>query len=120
VPTGLRITRKGNAFDYVFTGFETAHLTIGHKMITGVQEEVDFGGDGRSGGTSVACDYGAALPKEIPAFNPGYSPNAVPVECRVIIFETDQPPGYHVEPTQGKYYQVLWARTLKPTFAATP
>jgi hypothetical protein len=53
VPTGLRSTRKGNAFDYVFTGFETARLTVGHKMITGVSEEVDS-----NKGTSILSSYG--------------------------------------------------------------
>jgi hypothetical protein len=114
VPTGISITRKGNTFDYVFTGFETVHLTVGHKMITGIREEVDFRRDGRSAGTSVGCDYGSPLPSEMPAFNMGEVPNAVPVEFRALIFETDQPPGYHVEPSQGEHYRVLWSGTLTP------
>jgi hypothetical protein len=57
VPTGLRIARKGNTFDYVFTGFEAAHLTVGYKMVTGVSEEV---------GTSINMSYGGPLPCEIP------------------------------------------------------
>ena len=111
VPTGLRITRKGNAFDYVFTGFETARLTVGYKMITGVSEEVDS-----NKGTSISSSYGNPLPREIPTPNVGYSPNAIPARCRITIFETDQPPGYHVEPSLGKFYRVLWTRTFEGPF----
>jgi len=107
VPTGLRIARESNTFHCVFTGVETAHLTVGHKMITGVQEEV---------GTLISRDYGGALPSEIPPPPIGDTPNAIPVDCRITIFETDQPPGYHVEPTVGKYYRVLWTRNFKLTF----
>jgi hypothetical protein len=107
VPMGIRIAWESNAFHYVFTGLETAHLTVGHKMITGVQEEV---------GTSISSFYGGPLPSEIPLLSPGTTPNAIPVECRITIFETDQPPGYHVEPTMGKFYRVLWTRTFEGPF----
>jgi hypothetical protein len=116
VPTGLRIERKGNTFDYVFTGFETAYLTVGFKMLTGVEEQVDLRRDGTNGGTSISRDYGGPLPTQVPCFNPGYTPNTVPSECRLTIFETDQPPGYHVEPTMGKHYKVLLTRTFKEPF----
>jgi hypothetical protein len=111
VPTGLRITRKGNAFDYVFTGFKTARLTVGYKMITGVSEEVDS-----DKGTSISSSYGNPLPREIPPPHVGYGPDQISVRCRVTIFETDQPPGYHVEPSDGKYYKVLWTRTFEGPF----
>lgn len=111
VPTGLRITRKGNAFDYVFTGFETARLTVGYKMITGVSEELDS-----NRGTSVSSNYGGALPREIPTPDFGYSPNEIPARCRITIFETDQPPGYHVEPSDGRFYRMLWTRTFEGPF----
>jgi hypothetical protein len=111
VPTGLRITRKGNAFDYVFSGFETARLTVGYKMITGVSEEVDS-----DKGTSISSSYGNPLPLEIPPPHVGYSPNEIPARCRITIFETDQPPGYHVEPSIGKFYRVLWTRTFEGHF----
>jgi hypothetical protein len=111
VPTGLRIRRKGNAFDYVFTGFETARLTVGYKMITGVSEEVDS-----NKGTSISSSYGNPLPREIPTPDVGYSPNAIPARYRITIFETDQPPGYHVEPSLGEFYRVLWTRTFEGPF----
>jgi hypothetical protein len=116
VPTGLRIDGESNPFHYAFTGFKTAHLTVGHKMITGVEEQVDFRRDGTNAGTSISRDYGGPLPTEVPPFNPGYAPNTTPAECRITIFETDQPPGYHVEPTQGKYYKVLLTRTFREPF----
>jgi hypothetical protein len=111
VPTGLSITRKGNVFDYVFTGFETARLTVGYKMITGVSEEVDS-----DKGTSISSSYGNPLPREIPPPNVGYSPNEIPARCRITIFETDQPSGYHLEPSVGKFYRVLWTRTFDGPF----
>ncbi len=111
VPTGLRITRKGNAFDYVFTGFETTRLTVGYKMITGVSEEVDS-----NKGTAISSSYGNPLPREIPTPKVGYSPNAIPARYRITIFETAQPPGYHVEPSLGKFYRVLWTRTFEGPF----
>jgi hypothetical protein len=111
VPTGLRITRKGNAFDCVFTGFETARLTVGYKMITGVSEEVDS-----DKGTSIASGYGDPLPREIPTPNVGYSPHEIPARCRITIYETDQPSGYHVDPSEGKFYRVLWTRTFEGPF----
>ena len=111
VPTGLRITRKGNESNYIFTGFETARLTVGYKMITGVSEEVDS-----DKGTSISSSYGNPLPREIPAPHIGYSPHEIPARCRVTIFETDQPSGYHVEPSVGKFYRVLWTRTFEGPF----
>jgi hypothetical protein len=111
VPTGLRITRNGIAFDYVFTGFETTRLTVGYKMITGVSEELDS-----DKGTSFSSSYGGALPLEIPPPNFGYSPNEIPARCRITVFETDQPPGYHVEPSVGRFYRVLWTRTFERPF----
>lgn len=116
VPTGLRSMRKGNTFDYVFTGFETARLTVGYKMVTGVSEEVDSRRNGKDSGTSIAGTYGGPLPHEIPAPNVGCGPNEIPVRCRITIFETDQPPGYHVEPTIGRFYRVLWTRTFEGPF----
>jgi hypothetical protein len=116
VPTGIRITRNGNTFDYVFTGFETARLTVGYKMVTGVSQEVDSRRDGKDTGTSIAGTYGGPLPHDIPPPNVGCGPNEIPVRCRIRIFETDQPPGYHVEPSVGKFYRVLWTRTFEGPF----
>jgi hypothetical protein len=113
VPTGLRLARNGDTFHYVFTGLETGHITVGYKMLTGVIEEVKFRRDGRDWGTSTSE---SPLLSEIPPPPDGYSPNTLPAECRITIYETDQPSGYHVEPSDGKYYKVLWTRTFEGPF----
>ncbi len=89
---------------------------VGHKMITGVEEQVDFRRDGANVGTSLNRDYGGPLPTQVPPLVPGYAPNTIPVECRITVFETDQQPGYHVEPTQGKYFKVLMTRRFREPF----
>src|SRR5258708_4697757 len=52
LPTGLHVTRD-EWFHYVFTGFERCRLTVGHKMITGIKEEIDFRRDGTNAFTYV-------------------------------------------------------------------
>jgi hypothetical protein len=36
--------------------------------------------------------------------------------CRKLGSETDQSPGYHVEPTEGKYYKVLLTQMFREPF----
>jgi hypothetical protein len=103
------VAREGNEFRFVFTAFETAHFTVGHKMVTGFYEVLD---DGKGGGARIGV-CGDPLPSKIPSFNQSVPTNWVHAELQITIFETDQPPGYHVEPTQGNYYRILWTRSFK-------
>jgi hypothetical protein len=112
VPTGLRIAQKGNTFEYVFTAFETAHLTVGYKMLTGITEDVKY----RDGSHTITSTSGDLLLLEIQSPSPGYTRDNIPVECRITIYETDQPSGYHLDPDQGKFYRVLWTRTFEGPF----
>ncbi len=122
VPTGVRAVRESEElrsttelvqWHLAFTGYETASLTVGHKMVTGVRVETTL----RDGGRCISGTYGKpSLPSEIPAPDlGGFRTNKIPSECRITIFETDQPAGYHVEPEDGKYYKVLWTRAFVVT-----
>jgi hypothetical protein len=101
--------------DVTLKEFQIIPLTIGYKMLTGYKAELLLNDDSQGGGSLVA-NWGYPVPPEIrsPAFgswNPksGFAPRI----CRITIFETDQLPGYHVDPEQGVHYRVLWARTFK-------
>jgi len=112
VPTGLRLARKGNTFGFIFTGFETAQLTVGLSMLTGITEAVKY----RDGSLGITSTSGNLLRLEIQPPTPGYMPDNIPVECRITIYETDQPSGYHVDASDGKFYRVLWTRTFEGPF----
>jgi hypothetical protein len=86
-------------------------------MITGVSVEISTHRDGVDAGTYDSGAYGGTrLPRRVPAPPPvDVRTNEKPSECRVTVFETDQPPGYHVEPQNGKYYKVLWTRSFEVT-----
>ena len=116
VPTGLRIARQNGRTNYVFTGFEAADITVGHKMITGWREEVHLSQDGKPAGTIKIESCGEPLPAEIPPIGPGGTPHDVPESFQFTIFESDQPPAYHVGPDAGKYYRVLWTRVFNQPF----
>jgi hypothetical protein len=112
VPMGLRLARKGNTFGFIFTGFETAQLTVGYKMLTGITEAVKY----RDGSLGITSTSGNLLRLEIQPPTPGYTPDNIPVEYRITIYETDQPSGYHVDSSDGKFYRVLWTRTFEGPF----
>jgi hypothetical protein len=102
----------GKRCRFEYSGFETAHLTVGHKMETGIYLALEDG----SGGGGLYGEYGGhILPSVVPSFG-SIATNEAFAELRITIFETDQPPGYHVDPKQGKYYRVLWSRTFTAPF----
>jgi len=124
VPTAIRAFREANksrltpgmvTWGFALHDFESAHLTVGYKMITGINVELLLRRDGVNGGTYGSGSYrGTRLPRTVAAPPPlGVPTNETPSECRVTIFETDLPPGYHVEPQNGKYYRVLWTRSFE-------
>ena len=112
VPTGLRLARKGDTFGFIFTGSETAQLTVGLSMLTGITEAVKY----RDGSLGITSTSGNLLRLEIQPPTPGYMPDNIPVECRITIYETDQPSGYHVDASDGKFYRVLWTHTFEGPF----
>ncbi len=126
VPTGIRAFRSGEKvgadpdfteWHFAFTGFETVHLTVGHKMLTGAKAEIIMRRNGKvsaiwGGGSGT---WGPHLPPSLPTPLPIHllrNAGPGPCECRATVFETDQQPGYHQDPEGGRYYRVLWTRTF--------
>ncbi len=116
VPTGFRVARRGDMLVFNFTSYEKTNLTVGYRMLLGITEEIDFSRNGKDAGT-YTCGHGRnSLPARVPPPGSCGPTNEIPVECRVIIYESDQPFGYHVGPEEGKWYKVLWSRTFKGPF----
>ncbi len=112
VPTGVQIVQRRGRSRLVFTGFQAAQITVGHKMLAGVTEELEVA----NGETTIIGTHGGLLPSRIPGFHQSFSTNEVFTELRLTVFETDQPPGYHVDPSDSRFYRVLWTRTFHAPF----
>ncbi len=122
VPTRVKIERGTDtlAIEVDRNSLQTTNITVGSKMVTGVQSElfVYAEGDARpsqpgriglSGGLdfNLGKDFFNSKQQGIPMPGKKYV-----VEMDLSIFETDIPP-QHMWSPYGKNYRVLWKRTLR-------
>jgi hypothetical protein len=120
VPSRLRVSRPGRCVgvEAVPGALESAKVTVGKDMVTGLRYEVSVYRNGKlalsgPGGmqsglgpySPVAASVGEVGGKD---FRPGEKYRA---DLRLTLFETDIPPQHCWAPETGRY-KVLWSRTL--------
>jgi hypothetical protein len=119
VPTKLTIERTSDVISITVDrdSFEPAEITVGSRMLTGVQRELYIYRVGEPrparsrlglGGPdfNIGTDFVNAKLNGIPVPGESYV-----VEIDLAIFETDIPAQHFWSPEGGKY-MVLWTRTL--------
>jgi hypothetical protein len=123
VPTRLKVERTADTLSVTINtnSFESANLTVGTNMVTGVQSKIYVYPEGEPrpanggfglGGTdfNLGTIFRHTKQDGIPLPGKKYV-----VELDLILFETDIPPQHMWSPQGSKSYKVLWRRTLKQT-----
>ena len=123
VPTKLAVMRTTDTLSIAVDrgSFDTTRITVGSKLVTGVQNELFVYSEGdarpfegrRNGLSGVDFNLGTSIlnakQEGIPVPGKKYV-----VEMDMAIFETDIPP-QHMWSPHSKNYRILWKRTLKQT-----
>jgi hypothetical protein len=132
VPTRLIVLQSDGKVSFAIspTDFETAKLSVGEKMVTGLnvvmrrypedKPPASPWDDILSEQAESPTDIGEMLRDYSGmASAPMTSPRMV-VEADLVIFETDIPPQHMWRPKEGKQYRVLWERALKQVVQMKP
>jgi hypothetical protein len=125
VPTRLIVLQHDGKVSFAIspTDFEAAKLSVGEKMVTGMNVMMRAYPEDKppaSPGDDILSkqeDSSTDISKMLRDYSgmatvPMTSPKMV-VEADLVVFETDIPPQHHWMPANGKQYRVLWQRALK-------
>ena len=116
----MRVERRGDSLFVSFSTFQSANLTVGHNLVTGIRQEdtLHYDGTAQPLGTSLQGGLLFEPSTNVVALNPATAPAAgreFTLQSRVDIFETDVPAQHMWSPESGKHYRILWTRTFKET-----
>lgn len=122
IPINLEAKQQDDWLIYGFSALQTTNVTVGYKMVTGVNCEGVMDCDGvrhplfREGGglefINTSTDrYNMVGPPKADL----ESGTHCVFEYQVTVFETDIPAQHHWMPTSGKLYKVLWTHTFRKT-----
>jgi hypothetical protein len=129
VATQLKVTGEGKSLVVdvdTHHALETVKIAVGANMITGLQTEffvypagqarpeqmAGFTLEGATDFDQLGNDLGVGLSQTADG-KPTVKGTKYVVEIVMVIFETDNPPQHMWDPQGGKFYKVLWTRTLK-------
>lgn len=122
VPAGLRLARALDSLSVSVDPAATATTTVvvepGMHLGIESEERVAAQGQPMPAAGRLGLASGTSLDGSVSTWNTSQDGLPVPgtryvAEVRLVLFETDVPPGHMWSPRSGKHYKVLWTRTLR-------